>query len=252
LQLLAQNRIEQFSPDLVKFEIDPITLAQVGESRFITKKKRDNGFVADAKKYNYITTISTDNNEIYFFEYLESKDNTHYLFYQFADKNNTPLAEPVKIAKHKDFEESDSEKYFRKGSFKIGTNRNNSILYVINQEPHNIINKKKDEYKPGEVSVTFFNPKDMKELSSATYDLSISSFADLAFLSDDGIMYSLSKNNYTEEIEAINKKGKSQKEVKLRWFFKAIALNVNKPELPAIEKNIIIKDNYVFQSTSNQ
>jgi hypothetical protein len=246
LHMLAHNRLDIWDPDVVKFEIDPVTLAQIGESKFITKKKSESSFIPDSRKYIYFKTISTDNNEIYFFTYYEEKDETYYLFYQLADKNNVPLAKPVKISKHKNFGSTDFTDDYRLGSFEVGINKSKSIVYLINQEPHKVINKKKEEYSPGVVTISYYDVKDMKEINTATYDLSITNFHEFAFIGNNGMMYSLVKKFYKEEINSMSIDGKPKKQEKIRWFYKVIGLNVNKPEEIPIETTIALKDQYVF------
>lgn len=246
LHFFYKNRIEFFDPDVVRVDVNPNTLAQEGKPQFITRKKKESGFVADAKQYGYLKTISSNTSEVHFFSYLEDKDQTIYLFYQVAGKDLVPLSSPVKIAKRKFLEVSDFDFNYRKGDFTIGINKSKTIIYVICQAPNKVIDKKKDEYSPGEVTITYYDAKDMKELNTATYNLGVNSFGDFAFMGDEGMMYSLIKTSYKEELEVIKSNGKIKKEERFLFNYKVMALNVNKPETLPVEKNISFNDQYVF------
>jgi hypothetical protein len=232
--------------ELFDVDIDRETLNSAGNPRFIKQKKKNaSGFVVDGSKFKYLEKISTEINEIYFFFVYEDKDKTYSLYYQMADKNGSPNAKPVKIGKRKDSEDAYSDSDYRNGSFSFGLNRSKSLVYVLNQASHKKINKKEKEYQPGEVVITYYDSKDMKELGSGTYDLSISKFGASAIFGDDGMVYTLVKNLYKEEIEIVNKKGKTNKEVKERYIYKVVAINLSKPENSPVEKTMVLKDKRV-------
>jgi hypothetical protein len=91
-------------PEVFQYEINSSTLDKSGNPIYISQnKKKANGFVVDQNKFSFFANVSTLINEINFFTTYEEKEKVTYLSYQFADKNNIPLANPVRIAKKKGF-----------------------------------------------------------------------------------------------------------------------------------------------------
>jgi len=236
--------------ELFKANINPVNLMQEGEPKFITRKKKNvSGFVVDGGNFMFVESITTEANVINFLMTDQTAtDGFFYLYYQMCDANNKPLSKPVKMAKRKAFQEYSYASDYRNGSFKVGLSKNKKNIYLINQAAYKATKKNAtvEDLIPGEVEIAMYDSKDMKEINSGTFNLQIRSFGASAIYGDDGMVYTLVKSLYTEDVSETSKRGKVKTEQMERWYYKLIAINASKQNSAPQEKSVFLKDQYVY------
>jgi hypothetical protein len=231
--------------DLNYWKLSPVSLMPSGEAKPITATKgKAGGMVLDSKEYHYFTKVSLESKEIIFYTKKESKDKTNSLFYQDLDLSFKPITKSSKLATR-------STKAAKTGLFNmfsydgggytIKTNRQKDKILIINQAPGKKVDKKT---LPGDVTLSIYDPKDMKEIASATYDLGIYSYGASAVVGDDGLVYSLVR------VDADRQERKEKKKNgEASWFYKIVGVNVNDSEAQPFEYDLIFKNKGILRAS---
>jgi hypothetical protein len=171
---LSQKRAESVVTYLKSKGIDQSRLkAQgYGESKPIAAtKSKASGLVANSDEYIYFNKISLASKDIVFYTKRDNKSKTTSLHYQDLNNSFKPLTKTGKLA-------SRSNKAAKSGLFNmfstdgggytIRTNRFRDKVLIINQAPAKKIDK---TTVPGEVTLTLYDPNEMKEISSGIVKL---------------------------------------------------------------------------------
>jgi hypothetical protein len=240
LTVLSENKNE-----LKNWKLSPVNLIPAGDANYISGYgKKASGKIVDASKFEYAGIISLDKKHIVLYNNKEGKDKTTKLFYQELDNAGKAIDKPIKLATKSN--QTVKTGFLGLGSggsggFSLFASKDQEKVLLINQAPDKKINK---ELTPGEVTFTYYNATDMKELSSATFDLQISDFANNAIIGNNGYIYTLVKVLIDDKSERKAKK----KNGEATWYFKIVGLNVNSPEKPPFEYDLIFKNRGILNA----
>jgi hypothetical protein len=232
--------------ELNYWKLSPVSLIPNGESKSIAApKSKASGVVANSDEYLYFDKISLASKDVVFYTKRDNKNKTTTLHYQDLNNSFKPLTKTGKLATR-------SNKAAKSGLFNmfstdgggytIRTNRFRDKVLIINQAPAKKVDK---STVPGEVTLSLYDPNDMKEISTATYDLEISSYGSSAVVGDDGYVYSLVHVGPESRAEKKEKKSKGE----ASWFFKIIGINVNEPDSKPFEYDLIFKNKGILKAT---
>ncbi len=231
--------------ELKNWKLSPVNLIPAGDANYISGYgKKAAGKIVDASKFEYAGIISLDKKHIVLYNNKEGKDKTTKLFYQELDYAGKALDKPTKLATKSN--QTVKTGFLGLGSggsggFSLFASKDQEKVLLINQAPDKKINK---ELTPGEVTFTYYNAADMKEVSSATFDLQISNFANNAIIGNDGYIYTLVKVLIDDNSERKAKK----KNGEATWYYKIVGLNVNTPEIKPFEYDLIFKNKGILNA----
>lgn len=242
LSLLSSSRVNELN----SWQISPVSLIPNSESRPINKKgKSDNKNILNANEYDFFRYVDLGDREIIFYTKEEGKDKTTQLYYQGLDESFIPIGKPTKLA-------SRSNKGVKTGLFKmksidrggytIKLNEERSQMLIINQAPEKKVNK---ETVPGEISCTLYNTSDLSEISSATFNLNIANYGGGAILGENGYVYSL----VLVAAETKSARKEKAKNGEASWFYKIVGVNVNEPDKPPFEHDLIFKNKGILRAS---
>jgi hypothetical protein len=242
LSVLSSSR----SNELNAWQISPISLVPNSESRPISKRGKSEGLnTLNASEYNFFRYVDLGNREILFYTREEGKDKSTQLYYQDLDKKFIPLGKPSKLASRSNKGAKTGLFNMRsidRGGYTIKLSEQRDQLLIINQAPDKKVDK---EIVPGEISCTLYNTADMSEISSTSFNLNIFNYGDGALLGQNGYVYSLvlvDADNKTEKKERKNK-GEAT------WFYRIVGANINAPETPPFEYNLIFKNKGILKAS---
>ncbi len=233
--------------DLNYWKLSPTSLIPNSEAKSITAtKSKSGGMVVNSDEYNYFSKISLDTKEVVFYTRREGKDKTTSLYFQDLDNSYKPISKSTKLATR-------STKTVKTGIFNLSsvdgggytikTNRLKNKVLIINQAPSKKVEK---SLYPGDVTLTLYNPSDMTELSSATFDLGISEYGSSAIVGDNGYVYSLV---YVNAAETKAERKEKKKNGEATWYYKIVGINVNEPDTKPFEYDLIFKNKGILKAS---
>lgn len=233
--------------DLNYWKLSPTSLIPNSEAKSITAtKSKSGGMVVNSDEYTYFSKISLDTKEVVFYTRREGKDKTTSLYFQDLDNSYKPISKSSKLATR-------STKTVKTGIFNLSsvdgggytikTNRLKNKVLIINQAPSRKVEK---SLYPGDVTLTIYNPSDMTELASATFDLGISEYGSSAIVGDNGYVYSLV---YVNAAETKAERKEKKKNGEATWYYKIVGVNINEPDTKPFEYDLIFKNKGILKAS---
>jgi hypothetical protein len=242
LSLLSTSRGNEIN----SWQISPITLIPNSESKPISKRGKNDGIkTINASEYDFFRYLDLGSREVLFYTKDEGKAKTTQLYYQDLDQKFIPIGKPIKLSSRSNKGAKTGllkMKSVDRGGYTIKLNHNRDQMLIINQAPEKKVNK---EIVPGEITCTLYNTSDFSEISSAQFNLNIADYGGGAFLGDNGYVYSLvlvTAENKSERKEKM-KKGEAS------WYYKIVGININEPEKPPFEYELIFKNKGILRAS---
>lgn len=231
--------------DLNYWKLSPVSLIPSGEPKPISApKSKATGNVMNSDEYKFYAELELEGKNIIFYTKYDKKAKTSTLYYQDLDKTFKPVTKGSKLA-------SRSTKAAKTGLFNmiaydgggytIRTNRQKDKVLIINQAPGKKVDKK---ILPGEVTLSVYDPKDMSEIVSSTFDLGIYSYGSSAVIGDNGYVYSL----VLVEADTRQERKEKRKNGEASWYYKIVGVNVNEPDSKPFEYELIFKNKGILRA----
>jgi len=242
LSVLSSSRVNELN----SWQISPISLIPNSESRPISQRGKSEGIkTVNASEYDFFRYLDLGSREVLFYTKEEGKAKTTQLFYQDLDQKFVPLGKPIKLASRSNKGAKTGLLKMRsidRGGYTIKLNHTRDQMLIINQAPEKKVDK---EIVPGEITCTLYNTSDFSEISSAQFNINIINYGGGALLGDNGYVYSL----VLVTADSKSEKKEKMKKGEASWFYKIVGVNVNEPEKPPFEYDLIFKNKGILKAS---